>query len=130
MRVVIGLIVLTLVGGLAGIAYAPQLDPLCVVQKLQHAAADDRPGWDCLAFAAARGDARIAAGMLAHGHSADSRSNDGRTPLMIAAAHGHLQLVALLLQHAATINLADRRGRTALHFAARHGHAAVVRRLL
>jgi len=63
MRVVIGLIVLALVGGFAGIVCARRLDPVCAVQMLKHAAADDRAGWNCLSYAAARGDLRIAGDM-------------------------------------------------------------------
>lgn len=130
MRLVLFIVILALVGTLGGIIAAPRLDPVCVLQMVAHAATDDRPGWDCLSYAAARGDVRVAGGMLADGASIDDRTADGAAPLMLAAGHGQLRMVGFLLAHGARIDAPDARGQTALHRAAREGHAAVVRHLL
>lgn len=73
-----------------------------------------------LSFAAEKGNLEAVKILLRHGAIADSRVNDGRTPLWYAAGHGHEAVVQLLL---ATGNIdADSRddnGRTPLWHATR-----------
>jgi len=130
MKRLFSIVVLLLGAGIIGIIAAPRLDPVCLAQmgwyRLQH----ERPGWNCLSYAAARGDRRIMRRMLNAGMPVDERTAAGATPLMLAAQHGRLQSVKLLLAHGAVINAQDAYGASALAAAAHHNHAAVVRHLV
>lgn len=122
---------LILAGVLVAVSVAPRLDPLCVTQMALHAGQDDRAGWSCLHYAAARGDTRVAAHMIGDGADINSRTTRGETPLLLAAKHGALDMVGYLIRHGAELEARDgANGFTALHWAARRYHSAVLRRLL
>lgn len=122
---------LIVIGIVAGIVAAPGLDPLCVAQKAIHAGQDDRAGWTCLHYAAARGDTRVVEKMIENGADINSRTTRGETPLLLAAKHGALDTVGYLIRHGAGLKARDGlNGFTALHWAAKRYHPAVVRRLL
>lgn len=130
MRGALIIIILALAGTAIGLIAAPRLDPVCVAQTIKHAAQGDRDDWNCLAYAAARGDLRIARSMLSADVRNDSRTGAGATPLIIAAQHGRLAMVDFLLGHGASIDAHTADGATALHRSARYNHAAVVRHLV
>ncbi len=59
--------------------------------------------------------------LLDYGAEVDSRSNDGRTPLMLAASKGNKEIVTMLLQAGADPSLTDQTGATAESTAAAKG---------
>lgn len=84
---------------------------------LQRGAAVNRPGWTPLHYAAASGNADIAALLIEHKAELDSRAPDGATPLIMAAQEGKEEIVRLLLARGANPFLLDNYKRTALRVA-------------
>jgi cytohesin len=91
----------------------------------------DGRGNTALAWSAMRGNAQLAALLVAAGAQVDARNEDAQTPLFQAAHGGHAAIVDMLLSHGASATpVALRDGDTALHRAANNGHADVVDLLL
>ena len=65
-------------------------------------------------------------GLIDEGVDVNSRSGNGRTPLMYAARNGHVDIVRLLLDHGANINQKSNDGCTVMHVAAFWGHDEVL----
>jgi hypothetical protein len=61
---------------------------------------------------------------------ADSKSEDGRTPLSWAAENGHEGVVKLLVEKVVVVDSKDESGQTPLSWAAENGHEGVVKLLL
>jgi ankyrin repeat protein len=114
---------------------------------------EDNNGWTALSTAAYRGSARcvqiladrsktdLSRGLLFatlsehkdvlkilldYGAEVDSRSSDGRTPLMLAASKGNKEIVNMLLQAGADPSLTDQSGVTAESTAAAKGFREIV----
>ncbi|OBT47113.1 hypothetical protein VE00_03058 [Pseudogymnoascus sp. WSF 3629] len=68
--------------------------------------------------------------LLQKGVEADSKAENGRTPLSYAAKEGHEAVVKLLLAEKVDADLKDVDSRTPLSYAAQGGHEAVVKLLL
>jgi ankyrin repeat protein len=70
--------------------------------------------------------------LLATGQvNADSRDEDGWTPLSLAADKGHDAIVKMLLDTGQVdADSQDKHGRTPLSFASDHGHDAIAKLLL
>ena len=85
---------------------------------------------DTLSDAAAKGDLQAVRALLDSGVPADSRSADGRTPLICAAMASHLGVVSALLEAGADVGARSVDGSTALTTAALWNQPDVVRRLL
>ena len=69
--------------------------------------------------------------LLEKGAKADSKDNDGRTPLSYAAQSGHEAIVKLLLtREGVDADLKGNDGQTPLSCAAQSGHEAIVKLLL
>ncbi|KAK7219068.1 hypothetical protein V2G26_007071 [Clonostachys chloroleuca] len=73
---------------------------------------------------------RVMDDLLIEDKGAESKDNDGRTPLSQATGSGHEAFARLLLDKGADIEAKDNDGRTPLSQAAGSGHEAVVRLLL
>ncbi|KAG6509215.1 E3 ubiquitin-protein ligase XBAT33-like [Zingiber officinale] len=84
-----------------------------------------------LHIAAAGGHSEIVLLLLEHGAGANSRSFNGRTPLMEACRSGCWEAVQALLVFDCDVSKGSYwNGRTALHYAAEGGHAACIRLLV
>jgi ankyrin repeat protein len=64
--------------------------------------------------------------LLAYGAEVDSRSGDGRTPLILAAGKGNKEIVSMLLQAGADPSLTDQTGATAESTATAKGFREIV----
>jgi serine/threonine-protein phosphatase 6 regulatory ankyrin repeat subunit B len=89
-------------------------------------------GWTALRYAASRGHEEVVAVLLKSGAQANSRTQDGTTPLMVACETRDADVAKLLIQHTGGQGLEERdeQGATALHHAARRGHQDIVILLL
>jgi ankyrin repeat protein len=96
-----------------------------VLALLARGAVVTRPGWTALHFAAASGDAGIAAILLDKYAYIDAESPSQLTPLMIAAREGHLEVVQLLLREGADARLRNNEKLTASQIALRAGHEQI-----
>jgi ankyrin repeat protein len=92
----------------------------------------DARGGTALHSAALRGREEMITFLLSKGLPANSRNDQGETPLMVASSYSPVKAVQLLLQHVGEEGLeeVDARGQTALHHAARHGRDETVAFLL
>ena len=96
-----------------------------VLALLAKGAIVTRPGWTALHYAAASGDAEIAAILLEHHAYIDAESPSKLTPLMIAAREGHPQVVQLLLREGADARLKNNENLTASQIALRADKPAI-----
>jgi ankyrin repeat protein len=89
-------------------------------------------GVTALRYAAELGHEEVVALLLSKGAQANTREDDGKTPLMLASEHGYLGVVKMLVQHMRGQGLddGDDNGWTALHSAAGADREEVVRFLL
>ncbi|SFD40495.1 ankyrin repeat domain-containing protein [Massilia yuzhufengensis] len=98
------------------------------VALLDKGAKVNRAGWTPLHYAAASGDADIAALLIARQARLDAaspRESGAYTPLMMAAREGQLAVVRLLLEKGARAGLTNTEGLTAARIAERGGHTAI-----
>lgn len=131
MKWFISLVVIVVIAGGAYLATQPRLDARCVAHTAYDRLTRGHPGWQCIHYAARRGDSRAVTANLDAGVAVDLATDDGRSPLMLAAANGQLRVLHYLLNHQAEADRRDqRRGWSALHWAARGQHPAVVRALV
>jgi ankyrin repeat protein len=98
-------------------------------QELQ---ATDNGGQTALHVAASCGNEEIISFLLGQGAQANSKDEDGATPLMMACEEGQTGVVKVLLQHVGpeALQETNEHGLTALHYAAMWGHEATVTFLL
>jgi ankyrin repeat protein len=96
-----------------------------VLALLARGAVVTRPGWTALHYAAASGDAEIAAILLDKFAYIDAESPSQLTPLMIAAREGHLEVAQLLLREGADARLRNNEKLTASQIALRAGHEQI-----
>lgn len=82
---------------------------------------------EALLVASFNGDQRVISALLSQGADINSRSPEGKTPLMIAAEAGKPQAVRILLQHQANPYAEVEEGVTAGVLAARAGHEEIQR---
>lgn len=94
------------------------------------ATATDADGTTLLHWAAERGDADIAAQLIARGADARAANRYGLTALSLACLTGNPQLVTMLLEAGASPTTQTPEGETVLMTAARAGSVAVVTTLL
>lgn len=131
MKWIFAAIVIALAGVLGVLAFDPHMDAFCAVSRLRDHAADRHAQWQCIHYAAARGDRAAVRSGLDHGVRINLRTADGQTPLMLAARNGHLVIVRDLIARHAGLEARDaRNGFTALHWAADRYHPAIVRALI
>ena len=83
-------------------------------------------GANALHFAAEGGDTDIIDLIHTHLLNIESKTSQGRTPLMMAALGGKLQAVKWFLEKGATVNCDDNRGWNTLHFAAEGGDTDII----
>lgn len=93
-----------------------------VLALLGRGAVLTRPGWTALHYAAASGDAEIAAILLARHAYIDAESPSQLTPLMIAAREGHGEVAEVLMREGADARLKNNESLTASQIATRAGH--------
>ena len=82
---------------------------------------EDNSGANALHFAAEGGDTDIIDLIHTLLLNIESKTSQGRTPLMVAARRGKLQAVKWFLEKGATVTLKDKAGWNMLHFAAQGG---------
>ena len=87
---------------------------------------EDNSGANALHFAAEGGDTDIIDLIHTHLLNIESKTSQGRTPLMMAALGGKLQAVKWFLEKGATVNCDDNRGWNTLHFAAEGGDTDII----
>ncbi len=75
--------------------------------------------------AVANGDTAKVESLLDEGVSPNSKTDDGKTLLMLAAYLGHTDIVKLLIEKGADVNAVDQDGKTALMYAAEKGNVEV-----
>lgn len=103
---------------------------LVVAKRLvERGAAVSQEGWSALHYAATGPEPRIVALLLERGASADARSPNGTTPLMMAAQYGAEESVALLLHQKADVRLRNQHGLMAGDFARLAGREALAKQL-
>ncbi|KAK0715455.1 ankyrin repeat-containing domain protein, partial [Lasiosphaeris hirsuta] len=68
--------------------------------------------------------------LCSHGARADSKTQNGKTLLMLAIENNRINSALALIQYSAAVSAADSQGRTALHMAAKGNHLALVQELL
>ncbi|BBN13267.1 hypothetical protein Mp_6g02190 [Marchantia polymorpha subsp. ruderalis] len=93
----------------------------------------DENGWNCLHFAASKGNAKVMLEILNHPDLeklVDSKTKAGRTALILAAENGYADVVKLLIHKNCNELLCDDEGFSCLHVAAKHGHREVLSHLL
>jgi len=131
MKWIFAAFVIALAAVLGVLAFDPHMDAFCAVSRLRDHAADRHAQWQCIHYAAARGDRAAVRSGLDHGVRINLRTADGQTPLMLAARNGHLSIVRDLISRHAGLEARDaRNGFTALHWAADRYHPAIVRALI
>ena len=96
------------------------------LEKGATATLKDKAGWNALHFAAEGGDTDIIDLIHTHLLNIESKTSQGRTPLMMAARGGKLQAVKWFLEKGATVNCDDNNGRNTLHFAAEGGDTDII----
>ena len=67
---------------------------------------------------------------MSFGLDIDSRSNDGKTPLMITASEGRLDEFSVVIERKSDPTLKNNNGWTLLHFAAQGGNVVIIENLL
>lgn len=87
-------------------------------------------GEPLLSVAAAHGQSRIVAELLAKGAHVNTQDRSGQTALHAAVDAGQLEITELLLAHGADVNGKDFLGFSALHHAAIHNNGAMITLLL
>lgn len=92
-----------------------------VLALLARGAKVTRPGWTALHYAAASGDAEIAAILINRQAAINAESPSQLTPLMIAAREGHPDVVDMLLRAGANARLKNNENLTASQIAVRAG---------
>jgi ankyrin repeat protein len=92
----------------------------------------DEIGGTALHLAAECGHEGIVTLLLGQGAQANSKDEDGRTPLLWACEEGQLNVVQMLVQHIGpeALQMWDRHDMTALHWACEKGRGEVARLLL
>ena len=91
----------------------------------------DKQGVEAVILTAAHtSDEALVRHLLEDGHSANTISSGGWTPLQLAAAAGCAPCLQLLISHGAQVDYQDNDGWTALMFSAHSGHVAGVRILV
>ena len=80
MRVLSILLLLT-AAALGAIALTPRIDAMCLAQKALYFKGEEHQRWNCLHYAAERGDVQAIERLLAEGGDVDARNGAGRTPL-------------------------------------------------
>ena len=87
-------------------------------------------GWTLLHYASQGGNDVIIEKLLSLGLDIDSRSSDGRTPLMIACCEGRLDAFSVLIERKSDPTLKSNNGWTMLHYAAQGGNDVILEKLL
>ena len=110
------------VGGMTTLMIAADNGKLQAVKALIRKGADpsleDNNGWNSLHFASRGGYPAVIKLILTHMPAdVESRTADGKTPLMIAVLYGPLQAVKYLLERGADAFLEDNNGCNSLHHA-------------
>lgn len=80
--------------------------------------------------AVANGDTAKVESLLDQGVSPNSKTDDGKTLLMLAAYLGHTDIVKLLINYGADVNAKDQDGKTALMYAAEKNNVEIGKLLL
>lgn len=80
--------------------------------------------------AVANGDTAKVESLLNEGVSPNSKTDDGKTLLMLAAYLGHTDIVKLLIDNGADVNAKDQDGKTALMYAAEKNNVEIGKLLL
>lgn len=80
--------------------------------------------------AVANGDTAKVESLLNQGVSPNSKTDDGKTLLMLAAYLGHTDIVKLLIDNGADVNAKDQDGKTALMYAAEKNNVEIAKLLL
>lgn len=125
-------IVLIAAGGVLGVlAFDPHRDVGCIWSQARDLATEQREGWRCIHYAAARDDVSAIEAGLDTGLAPDVRTPQGQTPLNIAAEYGSLEAARTLIRRDAQLEARDgRNGFTALHWAAERYRPAIARALI
>ena len=87
---------------------------------------EDNSGANALHFAAEGGDTDIIDLIHTHLLNIESKTSQGRTPLMVAAGSGKLQAVNWFLEKGATVPCEDNRGWNTLHIATSSGDTDII----
>lgn len=83
-----------------------------------------------IATAVANGNTAEVQSLLDQGVSPDTKTDDGKTLLMLAAYLGHTDIAKLLIDKGANVNAQDQDGKTALMYAAEKNNIEVAKLLL
>jgi len=97
--------------------------------NIESAAADGKPGWAPLHYAASGPNPKVVDLLLARGAKVDSRSPNGSTPLMMAAGYGPEEALNLLLQKGGDLRLRNDIGLGPADFARQGGREALTKQL-
>ena len=87
------------------------------LEKGATVACESNTGWNTLHWAAKGGDPDTIDLILTHLPDIESKTADGKTPLIIAVLHGKLQGVKCLLERGANPSAKDNDGQDSLHHA-------------
>jgi len=91
----------------------------------------DKAGFTPLHYAAEKGDESIVMALLLHPNiEVNSKTNTGKTPLLLASENGHGKVVNELLKSGADVNIVDNWESSALIWSAANSHSDIVSELL
>lgn len=131
MKTIFAIVLIAAGGALAVLAFDPHMDIGCAWASTLDRVRGEHDGWQCIHYAARRGDTNAVRTGLDNGLSPDVRTPRGQTPLNIAAEYGSLAVAQTLINRGAQIEARDgRNGFTALHWSAENYHPAITRALI